>query len=64
MDVREQVEQKIKQAGGVMQLAKRAGVQRQTIYNLRKGGLPTFRVAALLRLKIPSSPRTAPEAGK
>ena len=54
MDVKEQVEQRIRQAGGVMQLAKKAGIQRQTIYNLRRGGSPTFKTAALLGLRVPT----------
>jgi DNA-binding phage protein len=52
MNVTKQIEQLIKEAGGVMPLASNTGVPRQTIYNLRDGGWPSAKVASKLKLKI------------
>lgn len=52
MDAKKQVEARIKEAGGVMQLATLTGVPRENIYNLKRGKWPMGKTAKALGMKL------------
>jgi hypothetical protein len=52
MDAKKQVEARIKEAGGVMQLAALTGVPRENIYNLKRGKWPMGKTAEALGMKL------------
>lgn len=52
MDAKKQVEKRIKEAGGVMQLAAKTGMPRQNIYSVRRGAWPSATTACSLKLRL------------